>query len=321
MVGSLPRNRDRLGFTLIELLVVIAIIAILVGLLLPAVQKVRDAAARIKCSNNLKQLGIAVHAYSSANQDSLPPLRAQYGSPGFAYGGWWHLTLLPYIEQGNIYNAATSWAASATAANSASPPPSPLLGANNSYQAPAGTGTIQTVQVNLFRCPSDSSYSGVGPSTNTGWAGTSYGASAALFGTFNMNGSRIAMYTIGNIPDGTSNTIAAAEQMAGCTMVTTVGTTTTQSSGRLWPVTWDDQNWNPEIGFVNGDSTWNQPPQFGIRPAQNKCDRARSQANHTSSAVVLLMDGSVRNLSSSVSQLTWQNAIIPDDGNVLGSDW
>src|SRR6188472_2432046 len=103
------RTRTREGFTLIELLVVIAIIAILIGLLLPAVQKVREAAARMTCSNNLKQMGTAIHNYASANQDKLPPqaLYTQALSP--ARWQVFHFNLLPYIEQNNVYNQASGY--------------------------------------------------------------------------------------------------------------------------------------------------------------------------------------------------------------------
>src|SRR6186997_3425419 len=106
LMFSVSALRTRKGFTLIELLVVIAIIAILIGLLLPAVQKVREAAARSTCSNNLKQTGTAVHNYASATS-ALPALCPVRGVTA-TYNGTILLTLLPYVEQQSLYNQQTA---------------------------------------------------------------------------------------------------------------------------------------------------------------------------------------------------------------------
>jgi prepilin-type N-terminal cleavage/methylation domain-containing protein len=98
-------KKVRQGFTLIELLVVIAIIAILIGLLLPAVQKVREAAARMQSANNLKQFGVAMHAAAAANNSQLPPGAGSYPTGGFNSTFWVHL--LPYIEQQALYTGIT----------------------------------------------------------------------------------------------------------------------------------------------------------------------------------------------------------------------
>src|SRR5436309_597185 len=101
----MSRAFSRSGFTLIELLVVIAIIAILIGLLLPAVQKVREAASRLKCKNNLKQIGLAMHNYHGVANRFPPGYVSAVASDGSDLGpGWgWAAHLLPYVEQDNLY--------------------------------------------------------------------------------------------------------------------------------------------------------------------------------------------------------------------------
>ena len=129
------RPRSRPGFTLIELLVVIAIIAILIGLLLPAVQKVREAAARMQCSNNLKQIGLANMNYESAYGTMMPGV----SRTGCCWGTWM-IPVLPYMEQDNMFRLYTNFGGNDT----------------TGLRYAAGTNSgVSTVTLKTFTCPSD----------------------------------------------------------------------------------------------------------------------------------------------------------------------
>jgi prepilin-type N-terminal cleavage/methylation domain-containing protein len=309
-MGS-PFGRGRAGFTLIELLVVIAIIAVLIGLLLPAIQKVREAANRTKCQNNVKQIGLAIHSYASGNGDQLPPLSTY--RDGVEFG--WMIAILPQIEETDLYRTATSPTAPLPSGSS------PIWSWDHLY---TGSQRVRQTPVRTYVCPSDTSTKADGFSVNfpTDWCASSYGLNYQLCGSVN-NGtigggtpqSYTSKWTIGSVPDGLSKIVMLAERYGAC-----------GSYGTLWSYPgplWCNgcEYYSPQFAYTGpGSANWNSLPQIGVKVAD--CDWSRSQSMHTSGVVVGLGDGSVRMVSATVGQPTWQALIVPDDGSAnIGQDW
>ena len=299
-----PRCRYRSGFTLIELLVVIAIIAILIGLLLPAVQKVREAAARAKCQNNLKQIGLGLHNYESTYGklpsgyiSSTPMLNGENLGPGWGWG----TIILPYIEQENLFrqiNLAQDLLASSYAG-------------------------VRTTSLSVYRCPSDSPAQGdtfqvVGPSGNLG--AMAFANYVAVGGTFEVSGfpdnntgsfMRNSRFSLTDITDGTSNTLFITERASKFSPMTTwVGAPTGAFNPPLNPAL-EEEEAQTFILTQTGEFDEGRTPN---NPLQHVED---ASSMHSGGVNAVFGDGSVRFLRNSVAPVTWVGLGTRSGGEVL----
>jgi prepilin-type N-terminal cleavage/methylation domain-containing protein len=335
-----PRWKRRCAFTLIELLVVIAIIGVLIGLLVPAVQKIREAANRVQCTNNVKQISLAAHTYATST-GKLPGLWYQnYTTRDFV--SLFYL-LLPYVEQQGVYDQGTS-------AN-------PTVASGNYRRA---AFFVRNNVVKTFTCPSDPTY----PDNidDQGWASSSYAGNVMVFDPAGPGTLTTAM------PDGTSNTVVFAHRYKLCDATILFQGGHTQGDWAAYPRDsalgyWSTPGFgyssyarligtskNQSAGCPSGmascwagtsyvDSTTHAPgpwpgwpdfsssarPTSGIpfqtAPTTGNCNFDVLVSPHPDIMIAGLGDGSVRTVSASIATSTWYYACQPNDGMVLPSDW
>ncbi len=299
---SAPARR---AFTLIELLVVVAIIAVLIGLLLPAVQKVREAAARVQCQNRLKQVGLAMHNHHGV-YERFPPgfasKAAVVNGDGMGPGWGWAAHLLPYLEQDNL---------------------ALLIDYQKDITDPAHAA-VRGTSHKEFLCPSDAPREPTFLAAGAGGAGlcrVAYANYVGVAGTFEVttfpdtnNGVlyRNSRTRVGDITDGTSNTLMATERASKRSPMTTwVGAVTGCVNPPLDPA--HDAEGPPTLVLTNtGDAAAGRTPNNTLGHVEDAGSRHHGVTNG------LLGDGSVRPLRDAMAAATWQALGTRAGGEVAG---
>jgi prepilin-type N-terminal cleavage/methylation domain-containing protein len=335
-----PRNvRGRPGLTLVELLVVIAILAVLMGLVLPAVQKVREAAHRVTCKNNLKHIGLATqNAHDTYRR--CPPLFGKYaGRPlapagassalGPSYPASIFYFLLPFVEQQAVYDQLPPHFDYRSKLPAFYTPPDPMFGPAGGANSPDGNAAARAIAI--YVCPSETSggTNGLWKSGTYTWGTTNYGANWLVFGAPGVQGLPGALAGAarlpGSVPDGLSNTIFFTERFAVCN---SLNGSPAYGGGSYWahPPSFP----NPSSGYGGAigyfPASAGPPPAifldaFQERPQAGNCFPFQAHSPHWGGINVALGDGSVRCVAAGVSRDTWQAALTPNKNDVLGADW
>jgi hypothetical protein len=267
-----------------ELLVVVALIAVLVGMLLPAVQKIREATHRAACLNNIRQLSVASHNCHTTHS-KLPPMVGNFPDSSEAgdYGNVFFF-LLPFLDQEPLFRM--SWNGSIHELDDL---------ANGLYARPVKT----------FLCPSDPTAPTNGLMDN-GWAAGCYGANFLVFGNPGIDWQGEARIPT-HFPDGASRTILFAERYARC-----------GAYGSLWARSSEYDDWVPTFAFkvIGPKSVFQSSPT----PWQTGCDPSRPSTAHGVGMNVGMADGSARRLARSIDPTTWWGYCTPDGNEVYAED-